>query len=35
MQLVQTKESFLEETAFERSSGRIFVNWEETNLKGS
>lgn len=30
MQLMQTKESFLEETAFEQSSGRIFANWEET-----
>lgn len=29
-QLVQLKESFLEEIAVEPSSGRVFVNWEET-----
>lgn len=34
-QLVQMKENFLEEIAVEQSSGRVFVNWEETlNLKG-
>lgn len=32
-QLVQMKESFLEETAVEQSSGRVFVNWEETTLE--
>lgn len=27
--LVQAKASFLEETAFEQSSGSVFVSWEE------